>query len=218
MGARLVRGGRRAVAADVLTMWTAEALLGSDTSEIPPPDREVPWDLVLLDRDGTLNVHRPGYIASSAELRLRPGAARAVGQLTRAGIRTVLVTNQRGIATGLLSEQQLVEVHTALVERLARAGGRLDGIEVCPHQTGTCDCRKPLPGMLLRALARAPWARPERVVMVGDQPSDEAAAHAAGVAWLDAGPAGVGSARIADVLISRDPQQEGFVVLRSRER
>ncbi|GAA3548162.1 D,D-heptose 1,7-bisphosphate phosphatase [Aeromicrobium flavum] len=186
-------------------MWTAEALLGRDDSPIPPPARPGPWDLVLLDRDGTLNVHRPGYISSPAALRLRPGAAASVGRLTQAGIRTVLVTNQRGLATGLLAEDQLVEVHRALVDRLARWGGRLDAIEVCPHQTGTCDCRKPLPGMLLRAMARAPWARPERVVMVGDQPSDEAAAAAAGVAWLDVGRGGSGASRIADVLIGRVP-------------
>ncbi|UUI67399.1 HAD-IIIA family hydrolase [Aeromicrobium duanguangcaii] len=199
-------------------MWTDEALLGLDATPIAPPAGPVPWDLVLLDRDGTLNIHRPGYISSPAELRLRPGAARAVGALTRAGMRTVLVTNQRGLATGRLTRDQLVQVHRALVARLARAGGRLDGIEVCPHERGTCDCRKPLPGMLLQAMARAPWARPERVVMVGDQPSDEAAAQAAGVAWLDVGQAGLEPARIADVLIGRDPHPARTVVLRSRER
>ena len=199
-------------------MWTDEALLGLDDTPIPPPPGPVPWDLVLLDRDGTLNVHRPGYIASPAELRLRPGVARAVADLTGAGIRTVLVTNQRGLATGRLTREQLLQVHRALVSRLGRAGARLDGIEVCPHENDTCDCRKPRPGMLLHAMARAPWARPERVVMVGDQPSDEAAARAAGVAWLDVGRTGLEPSRIADVLIGRLPHSTRSVVLRSRER
>jgi D-glycero-D-manno-heptose 1,7-bisphosphate phosphatase len=175
VGARLVRGRRRPVAARRrLTVLTTEALLGRDVSAIAPPSRPVPWDLVLLDRDGTLNVHRPGYISSPAALRLRPGAAALVGRLTQAGMRTVLVTNQRGLGTGLLSEDELVAVHRALESRLARWGGRLDAIEVCPHQTGTCDCRKPLPGMLLRAMAspvtRPPLPPPASRGLTSDEP------------------------------------------------
>lgn len=185
---------------------------------LSPPVGPVPWDLVLLDRDGTLNVRRPGYVARPADLRLRPGAAGFVGALTAAGMRTVLVTNQRGIATGALTEDDLAAVHSALIDRLARAGGRLDGIEVCPHQIGTCTCRKPLPGMLLNALARAPWADPRRVVMVGDQSTDREAARAAGVAWLDVGVDGLTLREAGRVLTGRSPDKGVTPVLPSSER
>ncbi len=183
--------------------WSDAALLGEDRELISPPDPGKPWDLVLFDRDGTLNVHRPGYISSASELRLLPGAADLVAQVTRSGMRTALVTNQRGLATGRLSRSQLIEVHRALIARLARKGGRLDAIEVCGHETDTCDCRKPLPGMIFRALERASWARPDRVIFVGDQVSDRLAATSAGVHWLDVGRSGMSFEQAAEILTGR---------------
>ncbi|NNG41175.1 HAD-IIIA family hydrolase [Flexivirga sp. ID2601S] len=168
-------------------LTTAE-LLGEETAPIGRPAPGAPFDVVFLDRDGTLNVHRPGYIADPAALELLPGAAEAVRRCNAAGCAVVLVTNQRGMATGQLSRAQLLAVHRALAERLGAAGAHLDAIQVCPHQTGTCDCRKPLPGLLLRAFARAGWARPARCVLIGDQPGDLEAAAAAGVPSYRVGP------------------------------
>ena len=171
--------------------WSEGALLGRDTGPLPRSSHPG-LDLVLLDRDGTLNVHRPGYVADPADLVLLPEAAQAVRLLNDAGVPVVLVTNQQGIATGYLTEAQLVAVHRRLVRDLARAGARLDGIQLCPHRAGTCACRKPLPGMIHAALERAPWARAQRCVLVGDQPSDAAAADAAGVPCRLVGPGGSG--------------------------
>ncbi|GEM_PF-1240483 len=217
MGPLLVRGRRRVVAATgkqlTVTDWSDAALLGQDSSQIAPPEVAVPWDLILLDRDGTLNVHRPGYISSVSQLRLRRGAADFVAKLTSAGLRTALVTNQRGLATGLLSPSQLIEVHQTLIDRLARKGGELNAIEVCGHQAGTCDCRKPLPGMIFRLLSRAPWANPARVVMVGDQESDRLAAVAAGVNWLDVGRSGTALADAAEILTGNVPPKRNSVML-----
>lgn len=151
---------------------SAEALLGRDDTPIPPGAPGRPWDIVFLDRDGTLNVHRPGYISRAADLTLLPGAASAVCRLNESGCRVVLVTNQRGMATGELTEARLLEVQQALVARLAEHGAWLDGIQVCPHQRDTCTCRKPLTGLFERALERAPWARADRCAVVGDQPTD----------------------------------------------
>lgn len=152
----------------------------------PPPVTEVPlgspiprggadaaYDIVFLDRDGTINVRRPdGYVHRPEELELLPGAGRAISRLNRAGIRVVLVTNQRGVARGVMSEADVRTVHARLGALLAAEGGWLDAIEVCPHQVDSCSCRKPLPGLFERGLARAPWAQAQRCAVVGDMPTD----------------------------------------------
>lgn len=166
-------------------------LLGECRAPIDRPrgSEQAPYDLVLLDRDGTLNVHRPGYVSDPAELVLLPGAAQAVAALNNAGCSVVLITNQRGMATGELTRSQLVDVHRSLVAQLGAAGARLDAIQVCPHERNTCDCRKPRGGLVREALRRASWASPDRCLLLGDQPSDLDAAAAAGVT-----AAGVGGA------------------------
>lgn len=178
MGARLVRGGRPRDAGAGLTprpWWFGPAV-------IDPAGPDAPFDLVLLDRDGTLNARvEDGYVTDPADLLLLPGAARAVGRITAAGCRTVLVTNQRGIARGRMTGDDLVSVHARLVEDLARGGGRLDAIAVCPHEEGVCACRKPRDGLLRAALTRAPWARADRCLVIGDMPSDLAPATGLGM-------------------------------------
>lgn len=145
------------------------------------PRAGAPFDLVLLDRDGTLNERVvDGYVTSPDDLVLLPGAAEAVARITRAGCRTVLVTNQRGIALGRMERGDLDAVHARLADELAVAGGRLDAIAVCPHGEGECVCRKPRDGLFREALARAPWAEPSRCLMVGDMPSDLDPAHRLG--------------------------------------
>lgn len=149
---------------------------------IPPPvvpDRR--YDIVFLDRDGTINVRVDGYVRGPAELELLPGAGAAVAALNGSGVRVVVLTNQRGLATGDLTQVQLDEVHRALAERLERWGAHVDAILVCPHDEGSCDCRKPLPGLFHAALRAAPWAHPSRCVMVGDMASDVIPALSLGI-------------------------------------
>lgn len=148
---------------------------------IPPADPGAPWDIVFLDRDGTLNARVEGYVDAPERLELLPGAAAAVAALNRAGCRVVLVTNQRGLATRRLTWSQWTSVTAHLEELLAAAGGHLDRIEMCPHDHGTCDCRKPATGLFRSALAAAPWADRARCVMVGDMPSDIAPARELGM-------------------------------------
>ena len=143
------------------------------TATIPvPSDQGRPFDIVFLDRDGTINARVPRYVTSGSELVLLPGAARAVADLNRSGARVVVVTNQRGIGTGELSAEQLDEVHATLAARLSEEGAHLDAIYVCPHEEGTCRCRKPGTGLFEAALEAAPWAEPARCVMVGDMVTD----------------------------------------------
>jgi D-glycero-D-manno-heptose 1,7-bisphosphate phosphatase len=139
--------------------------------------------LVLLDRDGTINVPASGrrYVDDPDGVALLPRAADAVRRLNEAGVGVAVVTNQRGLATGELTEAQVEAVHGAIARRLADAGARVDGWYVCPHDVDRCGCRKPLPGLLLRALADRPELGPGDCVVVGDSESDVLAGRAAGV-------------------------------------
>ncbi|MDP9432731.1 MAG: HAD-IIIA family hydrolase [Actinomycetota bacterium] len=156
---------------------------------------------VFLDRDGTINVKAPegAYITSPDGLELLPGAAAAVARLNSAGAHVVLITNQRGIARGLMSDRDYAAVHDRLIELLQRDGASVDAAYLCPHASGSCECRKPLPGMLLRAAAERPQIALERSVMIGDAESDVAAGRAAGTATVRIAPPGTVTA--ADVLV-----------------
>jgi D-glycero-D-manno-heptose 1,7-bisphosphate phosphatase len=129
--------------------------------------------LALLDRDGTLNRKPPEgeYVTDSTQLELLPGAAQAVRELNRAGVRVAVVTNQRGIALGRLDDDGLRRVHETLQARLGDAGAWVEAFYHCPHEVGACDCRKPAPGLLARA-AREFGAEPGETVMIGDAETD----------------------------------------------
>lgn len=146
---------------------------------------DAPLELALLDRDGTLNVKAPdgAYITSINELVLMPGAAEAVRRLNRAGTLVAIVTNQRAVARGLLDEHGLADLHADLAARLAEQGAHVDAIYHCPHDLGSCSCRKPLPGLLERAL-RDFGVTPSEAVMIGDAQSDVEAGRRAGVATV----------------------------------
>jgi D-glycero-D-manno-heptose 1,7-bisphosphate phosphatase len=148
----------------------------------------MPYSTCFLDRDGTINLPAPPgqYITSPAQLRLVPGAAEAIRRLNEAGSRVIVVTNQRGVSLGLMSVEDVDAIHRRLVELLDREGARVDAILVCPHGLDTCDCRKPAPGLLLRAAADEGLDLGD-AVMVGDRCSDVAAGDAAGVATIKLG-------------------------------
>jgi len=139
---------------------------------------------LFLDRDGVLNVKAPegAYVADRAGFQLLPGVPEALAALRVAlpGLRIVVVTNQRGIARGLLSPITVDAIHGTMRAQLAAAGGDLDAVLVCPHDLDECDCRKPRPGLLLQALARFPDIDPRTSAMVGDSLSDLEAGHAIG--------------------------------------
>ena len=133
---------------------------------------------VFVDRDGTLT-EEVGYVNHPKRLRLLPRSAEAVRRLNAADVPVVVVTNQAGIARGYFSEDVMHAVNAALVDQLGRAGAHLDGLYVCPHHPseGTppwrvdCSCRKPKPGLLVRA-AKELGLDLGRSMMVGDKPSD----------------------------------------------
>lgn len=145
---------------------------------------------VFLDRDGVLNRKAPegDYVKSPKELDLLPGAAEAVARLNRSGLPVVVVTNQRGVARGLMSAEDLTAVHSTLERRLVSAGARLDRIMSCTHGSEeSCGCRKPRPGLLLQAAAELRLDL-ERSWMVGDRGSDILAGREAGCHTILVGP------------------------------
>ncbi|HXD97524.1 MAG TPA: HAD family hydrolase [Candidatus Acidoferrum sp.] len=141
---------------------------------------------VFLDRDGTLT-EEVGYVNHPSRLRLLPRAAEAIRRLNAAGVAAVVVTNQAGIARGYFSESVLHAVNDALRAQLADAGARLDGLYACMHHPtegeapyrAQCECRKPKPGLLLRAAAELGLDL-TRSTMVGDKASDLVPARAVG--------------------------------------
>lgn len=133
---------------------------------------------VFIDRDGTLT-EEVGYVNHPKRLRLLPRSGEAIRRLNAAGVPAVVVTNQAGIARGYFGEDVLQAVTGELHAQLERAGARLDGVYICAHHPtegeppfrSQCDCRKPRPGLLLRAAAELGLDL-RRSVMVGDKPSD----------------------------------------------
>lgn len=130
---------------------------------------------VLFDRDGTL-VHDVPYNGDPAAVHPVEGAKEALDRLRAAGVRVGVVTNQSGLARGLLTTDQVAAVNARVDELL----GPFDVWEVCPHAPAAgCACRKPRPGMIVAALAQL-GAVPEQSALIGDIGSDVAAAQAAG--------------------------------------
>ena len=107
---------------------------------------------IFLDRDGTLNLDH-GYIRSPDQFELLPGVSRALARLKQAGARLIVVTNQSGIARGLLSLGDLDRVHGKMRQLLDAGSVSLDGIYVCPHHPDEgCSCRKPETGLIEQAV------------------------------------------------------------------
>jgi len=130
---------------------------------------------VLFDRDGTLVVDVP-YNGDPAQVVPVPGAAEALARLRGAGIATAVVSNQSGIARGLLTREQVDAVNSRLEELV----GPLGPVLYCPHGPDDgCACRKPAPGLVLQA-AEALGVPPTRCAVVGDIAADVGAALAAG--------------------------------------
>jgi len=152
---------------------------------------------IFLDRDGTLNPD-PGYISDPGRFELFPGTGEALQRLQRAGYLLVLITNQSGIARGLLTHAQLAAIHEKLQRLLAQFSVKLSGIYYCPHHpdfpdaegVGACDCRKPQPGLILRAIEEL-QIDPDQSFMIGDKSSDVKLGLNAGVTpvFIGAAPA-----------------------------
>jgi D-glycero-D-manno-heptose 1,7-bisphosphate phosphatase len=137
--------------------------------------------IVILGRDGILNVFRDDHVKSPDEWTPIPGALEAVARLNHAGWHAVLATNQSGIARGLVDMASLNSVHQRMMQLLAAVGGRIDAVFFCPHlPEAQCVCRKPLPGLMRQIAERYGIESLAATPMVCDTERDLQAAHAAG--------------------------------------
>ncbi len=126
---------------------------------------------IFLDRDGTI-IEDAHYLSRIEQVKLFPEAAAAIRLFNHDGWPVVLVTNQSGVGRGFFSEESIHVVHAHLKFLLAEQGARLDAIYYCPHHPDAgCDCRKPRPGMLLRAAAEHNLDL-SRSWMLGDKDDD----------------------------------------------
>lgn len=164
---------------------------------------------VFLDRDGTL-IEEVGYPTRPEQIRILGGVARGLARLAEAGFKRIVVTNQSGIARGLMTEDDLDRFHEALDEQLDLLGAAVDAYYVCPHLPDRseavrpdlaigCDCRKPKPGLILQAAEDldidlgASWT-------IGDTWRDVQAGQAAGLRTIKLpAPPGRDAPRPADV-------------------
>jgi D-glycero-D-manno-heptose 1,7-bisphosphate phosphatase len=164
--------------------------------------RAAPIRWIFLDRDGTINVEPPPgeYLTDAGRLELLPGAAEAIRLLNDARVWTAVVTNQRGIARGEMTAHDLQAIHARLAEELARDGAHLDAIYHCPHELDACSCRKPRPGMLLRAQHEHPGLDFAATAIVGDKPSDVQAGLRVGASTVLLGRKRIVDDRSADHL------------------
>jgi len=142
---------------------------------------------VFIDRDGAI-CKEVGYLRDPSQFQLIPGASDAIRLFNRSGLKTIVVTNQSGVARGYFSEDMIAEVHRTMSNTLGEQGAYLDGIYYCPHHPQgivdhyrkTCDCRKPATGLLKRA-AFDHAIELSRSYLIGDKLTDMECAYRAGV-------------------------------------
>ena len=155
--------------------------IGPPGSRGPAPRRRC----LFLDRDGVINVNPPrgAYVRCWEEFRFRPEVFAWIRLFKAAGFLVVVITNQRGVALGLMTERDLAAVHRRMRAELEAQGAAVDDIFCCPHQENTCRCRKPRPGLVLAAQRK--WDIDLAAsLLVGDSECDRALAAACGIPFV----------------------------------
>jgi histidinol-phosphate phosphatase family protein len=142
---------------------------------------------VFLDRDGVINEKAAPheYIRDWSEFRFLPNIADWIRIFNALGFLVIVITNQRGIARGMMMSASVEEIHRHMIRELAARGAIVDDVFMCPHEENTCECRKPRPGMVLDAQAKWGIDLPGSL-MIGDSDDDAALAVSCGLGFLRA--------------------------------
>jgi D-glycero-D-manno-heptose 1,7-bisphosphate phosphatase len=139
---------------------------------------------LFLDRDGVINAKAPEgrYVTDWADFHFLPGVPEALARIRALAPNAVviIVTNQRGIARGMVASETVDDIHARMRDQLRAIGADVDAVEVCPHEAGTCECRKPGLGLFRRAMADFPSIAASASVVVGDSISDVMAGYRLG--------------------------------------
>jgi histidinol-phosphate phosphatase family protein len=168
---------------------------------------------VFLDRDGTI-IADAGYISDPEDVVLLDGVCEGLQELRQAGYALVIVSNQSGVARQLITPRELCAVHERVLAELVSRGVGIDGAYYCPHcPDDSCDCRKPLPGLLLRAAADLEIDL-RRSFCVGDSRRDVEAGRSAGCTTilLGADDAGASEAGVADAVLGDWRSVSKFII------
>ncbi|WP_124948573.1 D-glycero-beta-D-manno-heptose 1,7-bisphosphate 7-phosphatase [Sulfuriferula thiophila] len=138
--------------------------------------------LIILDRDGVINLDSDHFIKSPEEWKPIAGSLEAIARLNQAGYRVVVATNQSGVGRGLFDMAMLNAIHAKMHKAVGSVGGRIDAVFYCPHAADSkCACRKPQAGMYLEIAERFDMSL-IGVPVVGDSLRDLQAAAAVGAA------------------------------------
>ena len=136
---------------------------------------------LFLDRDGVIIENREAYVRNWDDVAFYPQAISALVRLSQSPYKIVMVTNQSVIGRGIITQEQAEDINCSILETIRKAGGRIDGVWICPHAPSEkCSCRKPAPGMILQA-ALSLSIDLSLSIMVGDAITDIQAGKAAGV-------------------------------------
>lgn len=136
--------------------------------------------LIILDRDGTINIESADFIKTPDEWLPLPGALEAIARLNHAGWHTIIASNQSGLGRGLFDVAALNAIHAKMHKLLGAVGGRMDAVFYCPHTPAdNCSCRKPLPGLFNQIIERT-GVEAHSILSPGDSLRDMQAAAAAG--------------------------------------
>ena len=140
-------------------------------------------DTLFLDRDGVINVKLNGqYVKNTDEFEFIKGAQVAISKLSNIFNHIIVITNQQGIAKGIMSDKDLDALHEYMLLELEKNGGVIDKIYYCPHlSTENCNCRKPKPGMIQQALIDFPEIKLAHSYLIGDSDTDILAGNRMGL-------------------------------------
>jgi D-glycero-D-manno-heptose 1,7-bisphosphate phosphatase len=139
---------------------------------------------VLIDRDGVINRNRADYVKSWEEFEFLPGSLSALKALAEQRAQVIVVTNQSVVGRGIISLEELEQIHARMREEIERCGAYVDAVFCCPHAPEEgCSCRKPQPGMLAEAMALFE-VDPQRCYVIGDSYNDLLAAESVNLPFI----------------------------------
>jgi D-glycero-D-manno-heptose 1,7-bisphosphate phosphatase len=136
---------------------------------------------IFLDRDGVIIENVESYVRNLEDVKIFSSSLDALRKLASSPYKIIIITNQSAVGRGIISLQQANEINKKVISTIKDTGGRVDGLFMCPHSPqDRCDCRKPLPGLILQA-AEALSLDLNRSIVIGDALSDIQAGQAAGI-------------------------------------